>query len=66
MTPQPKRGFRHVAIAAVVLIFVAGIVLLVKVTAGPAPVGYKVTAHGNISATWISDNDSGISRQKSV
>jgi len=62
MTQLPaasKRRLRYAAIAAAVLICAAGIVLLVKVTAGLAPVDYKITAHGNISATWISDSGSG-------
>ena len=54
-----KRRLRYAAIAVAVLTVAAGIVLLVKLTAGPAPVDYKVTAHGNISATWTSDTGTG-------
>lgn len=57
--PRRSRALRYTAIAAGILVFVAGIIWLVNATGAPAPTDYRVTAHGNISAGWISDDTNG-------
>lgn len=55
--PEPKLTRRwRIAIVAGVLAALAGIsIVVVNVTASPAPKSYKVSATGNLVATWFSD-----------
>jgi hypothetical protein len=57
--PPRPRALRYGAIAAAIVVAVAGIIWLVNATGSPAPVDYRVSAHGNISATWASDTSAG-------
>lgn len=54
-----SNALRYTVIAAAVLIVAAGIILFIKLASGPAPVDYKVSAHGNLSATWTSSTGTG-------
>jgi hypothetical protein len=57
--PRRNRTLRYTAIAAAIVLAVAGIIWLVNATGSAAPVDYRVSAHGNISATWTSDTAAG-------
>lgn len=60
-TAKPKltRRARVGLIAAAVLALAGVSILLVNITAGPAPTQYEVSANGNVKATWFSDSDVG-------
>lgn len=56
---KTRAYLRYAAVGAAALILAAGIVILIKVLSGPAPVDYKVTVRGVGSAMWISPDGSG-------
>jgi hypothetical protein len=57
--PHRSRTVRYAAIAAAVLLVAGGIVLLITLLSGPAPIDYKVTATGAGNAMWITPDGSG-------
>lgn len=54
-----SRTLLYTAIAVAVLVASGGIVLLVTRPDDPPPVDYTVAVTGNISATWVSDDNDG-------
>jgi hypothetical protein len=58
-TARRRPILRYAAIAAAIVAAVAGIIWLVNVTGSAAPVDYRVTASGNIGATWSSEDATG-------
>jgi hypothetical protein len=59
--PAPRRGpvLRYTVIGAAVLLVAGGIVALIALLSGPAPVDYKITATGTGNAQWITPDGSG-------
>jgi hypothetical protein len=60
-TEKPKltRRTRIALIAAAVLALAGVCIVLANVTSSPPPKQYKVTATGNVRATWYSDSTMG-------
>lgn len=57
--PGLRPALRYGIIAAAVLLAAGGIVALIALLSGPAPVDYKVTATGAGTAMWITPDGSG-------
>jgi hypothetical protein len=56
---QRRPYVRYAVIGAAVLLVAGGIVALIALLSGPAPVDYKVTATGAGTAMWITPDGSG-------
>lgn len=57
--PGLRPALRYGVIGAAVLLVTGGIVALIALLSGPAPVDYKVTATGAGTAMWITPDGSG-------
>ncbi|WP_410633393.1 hypothetical protein [Amycolatopsis sp. cmx-4-83] len=58
-TDKPRMKLKYAVIGVVVLLVAGGIVTLIMLLSGPAPVDYKITATGAGTTMWITPDGSG-------